>query len=173
MDASIGVSYFPSIGFAYAPLVHSQAMSRTPPTDVWLRIQEAMRGSGRSSIQSSVAKMLAIAQPSVSEWATGKSRPKGSHYDEISAKTGYTVQWLRTGTGPKKTPPAGSEDEMLTELLGIWAKLSGDSRKALLQHAKLVRTIQITADPERVKEVHNELQEANHRFRAAKAPDRR
>ena len=173
MDGSIGETFIPSTGGAYIRARHTLAMAIAGDRSVWTRIQEAMRASGRPDTQIAVAKLLGIRQPSVSEWARGISRPTTKHFDTLAERTGFATEYLRTARGPKRPPPATAGDQQLDELLFIWAKLSGDSRNALLQHAKLMRTIQITADPARVKEVHHELQDANHRFRTTKEPDRR
>lgn len=143
-------------------------MARQPETAYYQRVREAVRESGRSDTQVAIAKLLGIKQPSVSEWSRGESRPTTRHLEVLVAKTGFAMEYLRTGHGPRRAAAPPHDDDTLRELLSVWDKLSGDSRTALLQHAKLLRTIQITADPVRVREVHHELHEANERYRAGK-----
>jgi predicted transcriptional regulator len=147
-------------------------MPRAINSPIWLRIEEAMRDSSHSPSQVAVAKLLGIKQPSVSEWARGLGRPTTKNLEALAIKTGFSMEYLRTGRGPKRVPAVSREDELLRELLAIWERLSAESRSALLQHAKLLRTIQTTADPTRIREVHDELRQANIRFRREKhGPD--
>lgn len=165
MDAIIGVSFVPSTGATYTPPGDTQDMPKSPASPVWSRIQEAVKASGRVETQEGVARMLGIRQPSVSEWARGVTRPTTKHLEAIGMKTGFAIEYLRTGRGPRRVQPTPADDELLQELMALWSHLTANSRLSVLQHAKLVRTIQDTADPARIKEVHDELREANHRFR--------
>lgn len=139
-------------------------MPKNTVDDIWPRIQEAMRHKGWKATQVAVAKRYGITQASISDWSRGRSRPKAKTLDQISLDTGFSAQYLRTGSGDKLTP-AARDDDKLQKLLGLWAALSEDSKDALLGNAVYLRTIQITATPERVREVHDDLQKANERFR--------
>lgn len=109
--------------------------------------------------------MLGISQPSVAEWNRG-GMPTIERAVRAAELSGLCVDWIYTGRGPKEPGRDMPDDPLLRELLAVWDKLAPDARGSLLQTAKFMRTVQITADPERVKEVHRELQQANQRFRS-------
>lgn len=131
---------------------------------IWPRIQEAIRHKGWLATQVAVAKRYGITQASISDWSRGRSRPKAKTLDQISLDTGFAVQYLRTGSGDRLVP-AARVDEKLQKLLCLWHEMSEPTRDALLGNAVYLRTIQITAPLERVREVHDDLQNANERFR--------
>ncbi|MFO1465837.1 MAG: helix-turn-helix transcriptional regulator [Steroidobacteraceae bacterium] len=114
--------------------------------------------------QKAVGKLFKVGQSAVTKWKTGKDTPSLPRARAMAAEFGVAVDWLLDGRGPKF--PGKANDPMMAELLGIWDKLSPDSRVDLLKNARYIRTIQITSSAERVKEVHEKLQEANHKAKA-------
>lgn len=154
------------------PHKHNPGMTRTEDAPVLTRFKEAARLSGYAATQQGVAQMLGISQPSVAEWNRG-GMPTIDRARSAAEKSGLCVEWLYTERGPKFPSPADSEDPLLRELVGIWEKLTAESKAQLIGTAKLMRTTQTTACPERIKEVHRDLAEANHRFRTQKRPTRR
>lgn len=136
------------------------------------RFKEAARLARFDATQQGIAKMLGIKQPSVADWNRG-GMPTIDRAVTAARKSGLCVEWLYTERGPKFPPPASSDDPQLRELVALWDKLTAESRTALIGTAKLMRTTQTTAAPERIKEVHRELEKANHRFRTDKPPTRR
>lgn len=173
MGVSIGVSCISSTGQTYVAPIQTAHMGSVETTTVWGRIQEAMLASGRPATQVAVAKLLGIKQPSVSLWKIGKTGPTSANLRVVAKKTGFAYEYLQTGRGEKHVNPARPADELLEEFMSIWDKLSVESKRAMLSHAKLMRMIQTTAHPDRVREFHSDLQQANHHLRAKKQPDRR
>lgn len=136
------------------------------------RFKEAARLAGYDATQDGISKMLGMSQPSVADWNRG-GMPTIQRAVKAATKSGLCVEWLYTARGPKHPPPDDCDDPQLRDLVGIWEKLTPESKAQLIGTAKLMRTTQTTADPERIKEVHRELAEANHLFRAHNRPARR
>lgn len=160
----IGKTYLRQIAVTIVGAAQNGFMARTPDSPIVDRMKEAARLANFPPTQSGIAKMLGIKQPSVAEWNQGKM-PTIDRVVLAAQRTKLCVEWIYTGRGPKFVLPTQKDDALLNELLVVWEKLSLETRTNLVQTAKLMRTVQITATPERVREVHRELERANHEFR--------
>lgn len=139
---SIGDSFSESTGRSYDNFIQTDWMSSAFKTAIWVRIQEAMRASGRPDTQVAVAKLLGIKQPSVSEWARGETSPTTENLVTLAMKTNFTFEYLRTGRGERRVQPQKQQDPQLQELMPIWEALTAQSRVALLAHARLLQSAQ-------------------------------
>jgi transcriptional regulator with XRE-family HTH domain len=115
--------------------------------------------------QVDVGKLFHLGQSAITKWKTGKDLPSLPRSIEIAKRYGVNVEWLMTGRGPMR--PGDAKDQTLGEVMELWDKLSEASRLEVAKFVRYQRTIQITASPERVKEVHEKLQESNHKAKAA------
>lgn len=161
----IAKTYIASIADSYALESQNPAMTHAPDSGIIRRLKEAAQRAGKPATQAGIAAMLGISQPSVAEWNRG-GMPTIERTVRAAELSGLCVEWIYTGRGPKTPGNEIPADDQVRELLKVWDKLAPDARGSLLSTAKFMRTVQITADPERVKEVHRELQQANQRFRA-------
>lgn len=109
--------------------------------------------------QQEVAKIFKVGQSAVTKWKTGKDTPSLPRAVDMAVQHGVCVEWLLTGRGPKF--PGGTADGEMSRLLEFWDRLTQDTKRNVVGYAILQRSIQNTASPERIKEVHEKLPEAN------------
>lgn len=128
----------------------------------WTRLMEAMREADQPESQAAVARLIGIKQPSVHEWAYG-GLPTLDRCRDLAAKLDVCVEWLYTGRGPKR--PAVPSDPDAAKLWEIWLKLTPDSRQNLTGYAAYLRSTQVTASAERMREFHAALPDINEQQR--------
>ena len=154
------------MGFGHHPVMES------PTTQtVGDRVREALRDAQLPATQEQAAKIAGVSQPSVSDWNRPNTFPRMAVAVEIASKLNVCVEWLLTGRGPKRIGEAA--DAELAKILLIWDKLLPETRRKVAGYAAYERSIQSTAEPERVREIHTTiLPAANHtaRAKAAKTP---
>ena len=104
------------------------------------RIKQSRLERGWS--QAELARRMSVTQPSVAEWESGRKAPNMKNLVHLSKLLGVGFEWLSTGRGEMRPPPAYSVAEaaatyewMLPEerrLLNIFAHLQPRQREALL-----------------------------------------
>mgnify|MGYP001585774291 CR=1 FL=1 len=104
------------------------------------RIKRARGERGWS--QAELARRMSVTQPSVAEWESGRKAPNMKNLMSLAKLLGVGLEWLSTGRGEMRSPPAYSVDEaaatyewMLPEerrLLNTFARLQPHQREALL-----------------------------------------
>ncbi len=101
----------------------------------WERIQTALSERGLKPTQDTVAKILRIKQPSVSEWKSRGSAPKLDHAIALATKLNVCVEWIYTGRPPKH--PAPPAEPIAQQLWSLWPRLDDDTKQQILGHAQL------------------------------------
>ena len=137
-------------------------------SDFWHRLVEMVGPEFPHNNQTAVGKLFGIGQSMVTRWKTGKDTPALPRAIKIATDYGVCVEWLLTGRGPKR--PHDTQDPELARLLDFWDRLLPETRAEVVGFAVFKRTMQTTATPERIKEVHKQLPEANHKARQKAAP---
>lgn len=133
----------------------------------WTRLMDAMGEAGYARTQAAVARLIGIKQPSVHEWAYG-GLPTVERCRELAGKLGVCVEWLYSGEGPRR--PQVPTDKEAEKLWDIWRKLTTESRQNLTGYAAYLRSTQITASPERMREFHAALPALNEQHRRKARP---
>lgn len=131
-------------------------------SDFWVRFTE-MIGEPTTVKQKLVAKLFSVGQSSVTKWKTGLDTPALPRAREMAKRYGVSVAWLLDGHGTKF--PGGATDPELARLLQFWDKLLPETKRSVVSFAVYQRSIQTTASPERIKDVHEKLPAANHKAR--------
>ena len=67
----------------------------------WERLNEAFESIGLIT-QVQIGEAFGVRQTCVSKWKLGQTSPTLKHIFDISDATGYCIEWLIRGTGPKR-----------------------------------------------------------------------
>lgn len=129
-------------------------------SDFWLRLGELVGPEFKSMTQTQVGMRFDVGQSMVTRWKTGEDTPALPRAIDIAMRHGVCVEWLLTGRGPKF--PGAAPDPEMSRLLEFWSKLLPETKHNIVGYAVLQRSIQSTASPSHIKEVHDKLQAANH-----------
>lgn len=136
MEASIGISYVPSIGKTYVTPGHSHQVAKTHDPKFWKRVLEALKGIGIvDDQQTAVARLIGITQPSVHDWEAGTSMPSIANVTKLALKTNVTVEWLYTSRGQKH--PGPPMEPAAERLWSAWGRLSDDEKAELAGYATI------------------------------------
>lgn len=134
MDRSIGISYAQSIGKTYVGARHSSPVTKIHDPKIWDRILVALKGIGIvDNQQTHIAKLIGIAQPSVSGWESHTSMPSLANVRKLAIKTNVCVDWLYTERGPKH--PGPPMEPVAERLWSAWGQLSDEEKSELAGYA--------------------------------------
>lgn len=89
-----------------------------PKQTIYERIKEAMNEAGMDSTSIAMAKLCKISPPSVNGWKHGKG-PSRENLRLIAIATGFCVEWLETGRGPRY--PGPPTDKTMAEIFQLVA----------------------------------------------------
>ena len=104
------------------------------------RIKRARRERGWS--QTELARRMLVTQPSVAEWESGRKAPSMKNLLRLTKLLEVGFEWLSTGRGEVRPPPALSVSEATPayevipeerRLLALFARLKPKEREALLR----------------------------------------
>jgi len=129
-------------------------MATTEYSDLWKRLTKALREKGLPISQNGIATMLDMSQGSVRRWYTGEGLPELKTAIVLAERTGYSVEWILTGRGREKPE---QYDDLTTDLLQEWARLTPEMRLHVLGTAKLAHAAQFTGDPKERDRVQREM----------------
>ena len=113
----------------YPPTTHPDAFPS--------RLREALESYGRTS---RAAKAIGRSEGAVRKWLAGKSQPNVSDLRAICDLTGFNVEWLVTGRGPREgTTEAGDSSgrQSSAALAPLNYKLLEDSAVAVKLEARI------------------------------------
>lgn len=99
------------------------------------RIVAAREALGYGNDQVGFAKMLGVSQSAVSRWENGDYTPAKTKIAAFE-RAGINGQWLLTGEGPMFLPHAEALPDEITEIIGIYKKLTPKQRALLNNVAK-------------------------------------
>jgi hypothetical protein len=103
-------------------------------SDFWKRLIEATPHLTKTQRSPWLEKLCDVSQASVSRWKRGTHDPSLNHVKTISAATGYCVQWLLEGSGPRRW--SGGNQEDVDDLLRLLDGLSEADREEVLRFAR-------------------------------------
>lgn len=130
-----------AIAPCYAPFLH--AFGVREPRTPWERIQWALADAKLVNVSfwgevkpTQVAKLLGIAQPSVSNWSSEANprNPARKHLRALALMCDVCVEWLETGREPKR-PFDVKLDEITRTLVEVMQALSVEERARVLELA--------------------------------------
>lgn len=131
MLQNISVIYNLSIAESYATYGHCVAVQKDYELSVFERAEQAACEKLKKAkvTQNDLAKLAGISQPSVREWKVGGPRVEVAR--DFSKNTGICVEWLYSGLGPKRPPPAPNSH--LGRLYDRWNELSDFTKGRIIQ----------------------------------------
>ena len=108
-------------------------MKRKKPSALWERLKEATPELEEVERSPYFEGICEVGQGSVSRWRTGKVGLNPTHATAISDDTGFCIQYLRRGNGPKRWDLRGANVNEWTDLLD---KMSDERREETLRFAR-------------------------------------
>jgi transcriptional regulator with XRE-family HTH domain len=105
-------------------------MPKTP----WDRIREAMHDKGLKGTQKECAALLGVAQPSISEWASGDSSPSMANSITLGKKLNVCVEWILTERGPKR--PGPPMEPAAQSLWDLWGRIPREDHQRVVGFAE-------------------------------------
>lgn len=104
---NIGFPSIEAIGESEADSFENERMRKIDPRSFLARALEALgeRHPGKRPTQAALARIAGVAQPSAYEWSEPGRAPAHINVLKIAEHTGFCVEWLYTGRGPKRPPP--------------------------------------------------------------------
>ena len=101
--------------------------------DQWKRLQEATSQLEEVERSPYFEKLCKVDQTTVSRWRTGKHVISPRHARSVSKKTGFCVQYLREGNGPRRWDGQAEDHEQWIALLDA---MSDQDREETLRFAR-------------------------------------
>lgn len=111
----------------------NDGMDNDPISDLWHRLREATQDIPERKRSGFLEKVCGVRQASVSRWRTGENVLSLRHAKAISEATGYCVQYLLEGTGPKRWQPS---NEDIAAIFALLDELDDETREEVLQYAE-------------------------------------
>ncbi len=108
-------------------------MKPKKPSALWGRMKEATPELEEVERTPYFKRICGVAQPTVSRWRRGKTGLNSTHATAISDDTGFCIQYLRRGNGPKRWDLRGAKVSEWTDLLD---KMSDERREETLRFAR-------------------------------------
>ena len=99
----------------------------------WRRLEEATPEMRRQDRSPWLQKLCGVGQSSVSRWKSGQNHPTMENLIAISNATGYCIQWLLTGNGPRRWR---QESPDIAKMLDLLESLSEKDRAEILRFAE-------------------------------------
>lgn len=99
------------------------------------RIAAAREALGYGNDQIGFAKLLGVSQSAVSRWEKGDYTPAKTKLVAFE-RVGINSQWLETGEGAMFLPHAEALPDEISEIIGIYKKLTPQQRALLASVAK-------------------------------------
>jgi DNA-binding XRE family transcriptional regulator len=104
-------------------------MTKKPARTFWARTKEALNEAKLPATQVYVAKLLGVAQPSISDWNKPGGFPTLENGIKLAQKLNVCVEWLYTERGPKRPVPA---DSVAQRLWDAWPLLDDVTKGELV-----------------------------------------
>lgn len=105
-----------------------------PLKNPWDRIRQAMTEKGLKPTQVECAKLIGVTQPSVWEWANGRTAPSIENSITLAKKLNVCVEWILTGEGPKRPgPPMEPEAQAVWD---AWDRVPEDAKKQVVGYVE-------------------------------------
>ena len=108
--------------------VHCLLMS----APIFLRMTEALQAAGYETSLSAIGRLFGVYPSAVTKWRDGDALPELRKLLDLVEITGCSAEWLLTGEGSR----VSKVDDITKALLKIWASLSEEDRKAVLDFVK-------------------------------------
>jgi transcriptional regulator with XRE-family HTH domain len=83
---------------------------------IYQRLDEAFNAIGMTK-QTERAKALGVDQPTISKWKTGQHAPSFQRLMAIAEITGYAIEYLAMGNGPRIVAPGDSASDQINRIL--------------------------------------------------------
>ncbi len=108
-------------------------MNEKPYSDLWERLREATPELEETERSPYFEKLCGVRQASVSRWRTGKAGLNPTHARAISRDTGFCIQYLSDGNGPKRWNLRPAD---IDEVAGYLDQLPEKGRAEIVDFAK-------------------------------------
>ncbi|MBA3563091.1 MAG: helix-turn-helix transcriptional regulator [Gammaproteobacteria bacterium] len=106
------------------------------PTTRGERVREAIAATGKKPAE--VARSLHLTRGAVGQWLSGDTKNlKGENLLGLARLSGYEVQWILYGRGPKFSP--NMDDTTFQELVETITDLTEEQQREVLEFAKFKR----------------------------------
>ena len=106
---------------------------KTPYSDLWERLQEATPKLREAERSHYFERICGVRQASVSRWRTGKAGLNPTHARAIAEDTGFCIQYLSGGNGPKRWDMRPADIEEVAEYMD---QLSEKDRAEIVEFAR-------------------------------------
>lgn len=106
-------------------------MERDSP--FWRRVVEATPELTKEQRSPWLQKLCSVGQSTVSRWKSGENLPTMESVIEISNETGFCVQYLFTGGGPRRWDEPRSPE--LDQAISVLSSLDDETKQEVLRFA--------------------------------------
>ncbi len=106
---------------------------KKPTSELWDRLQEATPEIEEQQRSPYFERICGVRQASVSRWRTGKAGLNPTHAKAIAEDTGFCMQYLSGGNGPRRWDTRSGDVE---EVVGYMDQVDEKSRAEIVEFAR-------------------------------------